>query len=319
MKNLYTFLLLFTCGFLNAQIVNIPDANFKNALIEEGVDTNGDGEIQVSEAETVVNLNVSFKGIQSMEGIQSFVNLEELYCNNNQLTSLDISQNVNLQVLICADNQLSNLDVTQNINLKSLLCWDNPLGSIDVSQNLNLEGLLCTNTQLSDLDVSQNINLIGLDCSDNQLSTLDLTANINLLELYCRNKQLTSLFIDNGNNQNLYTMVSLDNPNLACIQVDDETAIRPEYQGLPLSGWCKDEWTNYSEDCSLGIAVAENFNFHLYPNPAKNHLVLTSKNTTGNLKVKIYNPEGKLLRTQNVTSEKQVSIDVSQLSSGIYF
>lgn len=142
MKNLYTFLLLFTCGFLNAQIVNIPDANFKNALIEEGVDTNGDGEIQVSEAETVVNLNVSFKGIQSMEGIQSFVNLEELYCNNNQLTSLDISQNVNLQVLICADNQLSNLDVTQNINLKSLLCWDNPLGSIDVSQNLNLEGLL---------------------------------------------------------------------------------------------------------------------------------------------------------------------------------
>ena len=42
----------------NGQIVNIPDANFKNALIDEGVDTNNDGEIQVSEAEAVISLNV---------------------------------------------------------------------------------------------------------------------------------------------------------------------------------------------------------------------------------------------------------------------
>lgn len=66
MKNIYTFLFLLSCTFLNAQIVNIPDANFKNALIDEGVDTNNDGEIQVSEAEVVLNLNVSFKDILSM-------------------------------------------------------------------------------------------------------------------------------------------------------------------------------------------------------------------------------------------------------------
>jgi len=38
--------LLLASGFAQAQVVNIPDANFKNALITfNGVDTNGDGEI----------------------------------------------------------------------------------------------------------------------------------------------------------------------------------------------------------------------------------------------------------------------------------
>ncbi len=35
----------------NAQNVNIPDANFKNALISVGVDTNEDGEISYAECE----------------------------------------------------------------------------------------------------------------------------------------------------------------------------------------------------------------------------------------------------------------------------
>lgn len=340
MKQLYTLLFLLTCTFLNAQIVNIPDTNFKNALIVEGVDTNGDGEIQVSEAEAILNLNVSFKNILSMEGIQSFVNLEVLHCSNNQLSTLDMSQNLNLQWLTCGGNQLSNLDVTQNLNLinlwcdnnalndldvtqnlslVSLWCWNNPLGSIDVSQNLNLEDLACSNTQLSDLNVTQNLNLKGLDCANNQLSVLDLTSNINLQDLGCDNNQLTNLYINNGNNHNLQRMISTGNVDLTCIQVDDENALRPECEGFPLEGWCKDGWTSYSEDCSLGVTDLEGLNFNLYPNPAKNKLFLSSKNTTANLKLKIFNLEGKFLSTQNEESENQIYIDVTQLMSGIYF
>lgn len=340
MKNLYIFLFLLTCTFLQAQIINIPDINFKNALIDLGVDTNNDGEIQVSEAEVVLNLNVSFKNILSMEGIQSFVNLEALHCTNNQLSTLDMSQNLNLQWLRCGGNQMSNLnvtqnlnlinlwcdnnelsdlDVTQNLNLESLWCWNNPLGSIDVSENLNLEDLACSNTQLSVLNLTQNLNLKGLDCANNQLTTLDLTSNIILQDLGCDNNQLTNLYINNGNNHNLQRMISTGNVGLTCIQVDDENAIHPECQGFPLVGWCKDGWTSYSEDCSLGVTDLENFNFNLYPNPAKNKLFLTSKNTTGNLTIEIFNIAGKLLSTQNVVIEKQTGIDVSQLASGIYF
>ena len=60
-------------------------------------------------------------------------------------------------------------------------------------------------------------------------------------------------------------------------------------------------------------------NFAIHPNPVKNELFLTSKNTTANLKIKIFNLEGKLLSIQNKVFENQISIDVSQLMGGIYF
>ncbi len=59
--------------------------------------------------------------------------------------------------------------------------------------------------------------------------------------------------------------------------------------------------------------------FTLFPNPAKNELFLNSKSTRGNLNVKIFNIEGKLLSTQTVAHQDQTSIDVSQLLSGLYF
>ena len=71
-----TFVLL--CSFLpcTSQTVNIPDANFLNALISKGIDTSGDGIIQVSEAAVVTQLNVGNSHISSLEGIQAFVNLK---------------------------------------------------------------------------------------------------------------------------------------------------------------------------------------------------------------------------------------------------
>lgn len=298
MKKLYTIVFLLTASFLNAQIVNIPDANFKNALIENGIDTNNDGEIQVSEAEVVVNLNINFKEISSMEGIQSFINLEVLQCYGNQLSSLDMSENTSLYLLACGNNQLNNLILTQNINLRTLVC---------------------DNNQLSELDVSENVNLESLACSDNQLSSLDLSQNISLEQLYCSNNQLNSLYIDNGNNQNMTVMISTGNVNLTCIQIDNENASYPECEGFPLEGWCKDDWSSYSEDCNLGLIDLKSANFSLYPNPVKEKLFLSITNTTTNLKIKIFNIEGKLLIIENVAFKNRVSLDVSQLSRGIYF
>ncbi|MGB3343659.1 MAG: hypothetical protein WBA61_07090, partial [Aequorivita sp.] len=206
MKNLYTYLCLMMMGsFLHAQIVNIPDVNFKNALIEAGVDTNGDGEIQISEAEAVINLNVNGKDISSLEGIESFVNIVYLKCSSNNLVTLDMSQNPNLQRLDCDWNQLTVLEISENINLQRLSFDHNMINSIDISQNLNLEVLTCGNNLIDQLDLSQNNSL---------------------KYLWCEDSQLTSLNIANGNNHNMDTMVSWANPDLLCIQVDDENASR---------------------------------------------------------------------------------------------
>lgn len=299
MKKLYTLLLLLTATFLNAQIVVIPDINFKNALISEGVDTNNDGEIQVGEAEAVLDLNLVFKNILSMEGIQSFINLETLFCSSNQLSSLNMSQNLNLYLLSCGQNQISDLDVGQNLNLTTLVANNNQLSELDLSQNLILRLLACSNNQLSSLDLSHNINLEHLECMDNQL---------------------TSLFLNNGNNQNMSTMISSGNIDLTCIQVDDETANYPECGGFPIEGWCKDEWSMYNEDCTMGIADLNDFNFGLYPNPVKNELILMSaKNEAEIFQIKIFNITGKPLKAENLYFEKENSMDVSNFPSGIYF
>src|SRR5207249_3665200 len=49
-----------------------------------------------------------------------FVNLKTLFCNNNQLTDLELKDRVDLQKLVCSDNQLSNSDFLNNLNEKSL-------------------------------------------------------------------------------------------------------------------------------------------------------------------------------------------------------
>ena len=62
----------------HAQNIKIPSTAFKNALIEAGIDTNGDGEISYDEAEAVTYLDVSTKPITDMTGIEAFVNLDTL-------------------------------------------------------------------------------------------------------------------------------------------------------------------------------------------------------------------------------------------------
>jgi len=120
---------------LNAfsQNVTIPDANFKNYLISNlEVNTNGDNEIQISEASTYSDsLFCVSLSISDMTGIEAFTNLKFLSCVNNSIANLDLSQNVALEDLICAMNPITSLDLTLNVNLKNLRCDYNPLSNLD--------------------------------------------------------------------------------------------------------------------------------------------------------------------------------------------
>jgi hypothetical protein len=82
--------------------------------------------------------------------------------------------------------------------------------------------------------------------------------------------------------------------------------------------------SNIGDQAIYGDHILSSQDFHktqffIHPNPVKSQLFLSSTNTTGNLKVKIFNIEGKLLSAQRLEIENQTSIDVSQLVSGIYF
>ena len=128
-----TLLVLLITGMASAQIVNIPDANFKNRLITLGVDADMDGEIQASEAAAVTGtLNLSGNNIADLTGIEAFINITVLNSNQNMLTSLDVSSNTALLELRCVQNQIATLNVSANLNLQILEAWGNPLDDIDL-------------------------------------------------------------------------------------------------------------------------------------------------------------------------------------------
>lgn len=218
---------------LQAQIVNIPDANFKYKLVNNNVvdidgdfigdvdvDTNNDGEIQVAEAEAVLVLNLNGLGAaSSIVGIESFINLTWLdLSNSGLLTFVDISQLVDLQSLNIRSCELTNLDVTHNIKLKYIDCGFNLLTNIDITQNTLLEELRCysmdfgTNT----LNVSNNPNLHTLYLSVLGLDTIDVSQNPNLEILNLWNNQVT--YLDVSQNPNLVELIVEEN-NLSSIDL----------------------------------------------------------------------------------------------------
>ena len=61
--------------------INIPDKTFLKALIERGVDSNGDGIISMTEAERRTSLNLIDENIFDLTGIGAFKNLVTLKCD----------------------------------------------------------------------------------------------------------------------------------------------------------------------------------------------------------------------------------------------
>jgi hypothetical protein len=124
--------------------------------------------------------------------LQDFVNLETLYCTNNQLTSLDLSNNLNLISLDCANNQLQNLDLSHNTKLKEVNCANNPQ-LVSLKGGKSVKKLNSQKGKLNHLDLSQCEELTELNCLNNKLTNLDLSNCPQLQKLDCSNNQLLDI------------------------------------------------------------------------------------------------------------------------------
>ncbi len=168
-----------------------PDENFRNWVLSK--DYGEDGVLTEEEISDVTSIDVMYKGIQSLKGIEFFTSLTDLNCYTNQLTALDLSNNTALTTLYCTTNQLTTLDVSKCINLTHLECNGNQLTELDVSNNTALNELHCSGNKLTELDVSKNIELTNLNCHENQLTELDVSKNSTLKRIWCSENLLTSL------------------------------------------------------------------------------------------------------------------------------
>jgi type IX secretion system substrate protein len=311
MKTFITILILAFSTTSFAQITQIPDPNFEQALIDLGIDSDGivNGQVLTSDVENVTSLNVTSKGIHDLTGLEDFVALENLNVSSNMMTSLSLVNNINLKELIFnTSHNLVDIDVSNNINLETLRSSYSFLTQIDLTSNTKLLELVLgepapsANHGIEFLDLTQNTMLQKLQLINLEfLQTADLRSGNNTI--------LTDVFVectvDGG----------FDCEPYPCLMVDDVVAAQNNQ--FPYSEW--NVMAIYSEDCTAGLNDNKVATYSIHPNPAKNELFITAQNTTENLKIKIFNIEGKLLSTQNVTLQDQKAIDVSQLLSGIYF
>ncbi len=220
------------CSSCDIEMTYIPDNNFEQALIDLELDNVLNDSVPTIAVKNLTSLNVFSKNITDLSGIEDFAALEELYCYNNQISEINLSDNTNLKVLQVQNNSIYNLDLTSNVQLTLLDCSHNNLINLDLSANILLIDLYCYNNYLIDLDLSLNPFVGRINATHNQLTGLNL---------------------QNGNNYNM-TIDIWQNTNLTCVQVDEPLFSENSYY------WHEDEWTSYSEDCSFsgaGVPVSE--------------------------------------------------------------
>lgn len=192
---LFVFLANIT-GLVYAQVTLIPDPKFEQELINLGLDIAPvNGNVPRANISGVTSLDVANRNITDLAGIQDFVSLKILACNNNNLTRLDLTKNTALTSLLCDRNQLIALDVSKNTELTNLSCTNNRLTSLDVTKNILLRSFYCDDNQLKVLDVTKNASLITFGCSTNLLTSLDVSKNTAITALGCDRNKLTSLDI----------------------------------------------------------------------------------------------------------------------------
>ena len=108
----------------------------------------------------MTRIDIDSQNIADLKGIEYFTALTQLWCDYNELTSLDVSKNTALTRLCCAGNQLTSLDLSQNTALITLYCYENQINETEMGKLV--ESLPANNGELlvKRLDVSNEQNVI---------------------------------------------------------------------------------------------------------------------------------------------------------------
>jgi Leucine-rich repeat (LRR) protein len=148
-----------------------------------------DGRVISTEAtKTCIELDISNRGITSLEGLEVFPSLRLLNCSGNSLIRLD-ELPASLEVLNCQDNALTELPKLP-LGLRVLRCGYNRLTELRELPSY-LEELDCNSNGLNDLP-DLPFGLRKLNCAANRLTDLPLLPK-HLEELGCAENQLTML------------------------------------------------------------------------------------------------------------------------------
>ena len=205
------------------KLTYIPDNMFEQYLIDNGYDDELDDYVLTDNIIDIEEINYLHGGIESLEGIQDFINLKRLVLFNfpdfvTQVNDTDLQQRIDadlkndIQFADLSNNKkLVNVNLGRNISLESI-----NINGLTELIGLSLEG--CQN--LSSIDLSTNAKLEWLNLGfNNKITEIDLTNLLELGRLHLRaTGNLNSLDISNNSK-----IVDLDTQytDLECIKVSD--------------------------------------------------------------------------------------------------
>lgn len=237
MKKLYIFLTFLAFHFSFSQIVNIPDANLKALLLSFSptnggaldinnnsikIDTNNDGEIQVSEAQQVnaLMLQLNNTNITNLDGLNEFPMLKSLALYNPNFTSAvsNLSNFPSLEYLQINHGLVNSWNIQNNIALKTVKLQSVLANSISIQgpmvNDIEIVGSLMT---IENIDVNNCPLLKKIKLHASKISSLNLSNMIFLEEIDIA----MNLFLSNINLQgsNGLKTVSITNNALTSINV----------------------------------------------------------------------------------------------------
>ena len=189
------------------EFINFPDATFKAYLLNN-FDSNSDGEISPEEALLATEITVTTDNIETLKGIEYFLNLETLSCNGYRdqdrnimgrlKDTLNISGLKQLRSLECHHNHLEIIKIHGNDALKSIVAYGNSLVDLNLKGAPALESIDAGDCMIKHADLSGCLLLNTLYLHNNQLTELDLRQNIRLEHLTCDRNPLTRITLRPG-------------------------------------------------------------------------------------------------------------------------
>ncbi|MDQ7917724.1 T9SS type A sorting domain-containing protein [Mesonia sp. MT50] len=290
-KNYISILGIFLSLGITAQTTSIPDTNFEQYLIIEGIDSDGIVNGQVLTSDIAPVLTLYLYGVSDLTGLEDFTALKEVTIRNGG------QPNVNLDI-----------DLTNNSNLEKIDIWEFAgFTNLDVTGLIHLE-------ELSISDVSDAPAVMMID-------EVDLSTNINIQKFTAVNLYWVKINLKNGNNHNMtnfdlkvFTAGPEESyPSSFCAEVDNASAATADV--APYNTWLIYGIATYYDqgECMLAADTVNKIEVALYPNPVQNTFQIETSEEIK--RVNVFSIAGK--EVASFTS--QLEYDISNLSSGVYF
>ena len=185
---------LFVSLHLSSQVM-ISDSLFLSALIEYDVDTNQDGQIQLGEAEAITTLELEYKDIYCLSGIEAFINLTRIKIGHTHIDSVDLTKNTKLTSINLADNNLREIQILGLLHVKELVLRNNGLSSVGISNFTKLEELDLRSNSIDFIDLVGLPKLEYLNLTYNSVKTINFSETPNLVHLALSNNPISELEI----------------------------------------------------------------------------------------------------------------------------